>query len=142
MSISDKKFGLSQPTRWLILFAIVFVCLAPGRYDQAVLGWLSGGIFGSSVELNVEIKRGPRQIEGNFGTVHITNLSPKPVEVTEVRINRRQDAACSWKGTYKIGTGEEMVVSLIPAMMGLCGGTMSIISVVTDKGAADYTMRW
>lgn len=142
MSITDSKAGPSQFSRWLILLVIVLICLAPGRYDQALLGWLSGGIFGSSIELNVEIRRGPRQTEGNFGAIHITNLSPKPVDVTEVRVNRRQDSACSWKGPYKIGTGEEMVVSLIPAMMGLCGGTMSVVSVITVQGSNDYNFRW
>jgi len=41
MSVSDKKISLSQTIKFLVLIVIAFVCLAPGRYDDVVLGWFS-----------------------------------------------------------------------------------------------------
>lgn len=95
MWVRDKNITLSQPTRWLILFAIVFVCLAPGRYDQAVLGWMSDRFGGTPVELGVEIKVNPRAPFDRYGIIIITNLTDQPLTVQNVRINRRKDAQCS-----------------------------------------------
>lgn len=94
------------------------------------------------IELAIEVRRGARQTTGNYGMIFITNLSPKPIELREVIINRRQDAACSQKTKETLATGEQTVVASVAGMMGLCGGTMSIIGVVTDRGEAEYAVNW
>jgi hypothetical protein len=93
----------------------------------------------SDVDLSVEVSpvRGQR-----YGFVSITNLSRDPVQIREVRINRRTDDQCSDRSGRKLATGEQALVGTGPSVAGLCGGSIVRVTVITDKGDADYTINW
>jgi len=98
----------------------------------------SFGLFGSDPELSIEVPGTPTQ---RWGFVSITNLG-KPIELTEVRINRRTDDACVDKTRRKVGTGERVLVGTGASVSGLCGGSIVRVTVITDQGERDYTIDW
>ena len=122
------------PLKRLIYIVVALLAIAAAAF------WKSFAY--PDIELAIEVRRGAKQTTGNYGMIFITNLSPKPIELREVRINRRQDDACSQKKPEKLATGEQTAVFSVAGMLGLCGGTMSIIGVVTDRGEAEYAVNW
>jgi hypothetical protein len=128
----DIKPGWFRNVTGLIGFGLV-----------AVVGYLTFvgtfGILSADIDLSVEVSpiRGQR-----YGFVSITNLSRDPVQIREVRINRRTDDQCSDKSGHKLATGEQALVGTGPSVAGLCGGSIVRVTVTTDKGDADYTINW
>lgn len=96
------------------------------------------GLFGSDLDLSIEVPSAPGQ---RWGFVSITNLG-KPIEVKEVRINRRTDDACVDKDRRKVATGERVLVGTGASISGLCGGSIVRVTVITDRGEGDYMINW
>lgn len=109
-----------------------------------VLGYLtlpplpSFGLFGSELELSIEVPGTPTQ---RWGFVSITNLG-KPIELKEVRINRRTDDACVDRTSRRVATGERVLAGTGASVSGLCGGSIVRVTVITDQGEGDYTINW
>jgi hypothetical protein len=130
----DKKTGWFRNVTGLIGFGLI-----------AAVGYLTFvgiptfKILSSDVDLSVEVSpvRGQR-----YGFVSITNLSTDPVQIREVRINRRTDDQCSDRSGHKLATGERALIGTGPSVAGLCGGSIVRVTVITDKGDADYTIDW
>lgn len=96
-------------------------------------------LFGSDLDLSIEVPGTPSQ---RYGFVLITNLGNKPIELREVRINRRTDDACVDKDHRKLATGERAMVGTGASVSGLCGGSIVRVTVITDQGQGDYTINW
>lgn len=148
MSVLEKKAGLSQFNRWLILIVIVFACLAATRYDQQILSWVSGW-FQTPIELGVEIKVHPLWPRDRHGMMIITNLTEHPLKIQNVRINRRKDTACSFNPNGEKPPDEAPplqpggnIWAVTPALvMGGCGSIFNV-EIATDKGTVSLNFNW
>lgn len=149
MNIDRKKFTFGQTGKWVALVAIVLICLAPGRYDKAVLAWISERAGSSPIELGVEIKVNPRSPLDRFGMFIITNLTEQPLTIQNVRINRRKDASCSFKpddsmplgGNPLLQPGGNILVATAALIAGGCG-TIFNVEIATDKGTVGLDFNW
>jgi hypothetical protein len=132
-----NALGASQSKRGALRTTIALSFAAALLYVTFV-GIPSFNVFGSNLDLSIEVAGGDQR----YGFVLITNLGDKPIELREVRINRRTDDACVDKDHKKLATGERAMVGTDASIVGHCGGSIVRVTVITDQGQADYTINW
>jgi hypothetical protein len=129
LGASRRKNGLRTIIGLSFVAALLYVTFA---------GIPSFNLFGSSLDLSIDV---PGKGDPYYGFVMIMNLADKPIELREVRINRRTDDACDDKKLRKLATGERAMVATGGSLLGLCGGSIVRVTVITDQGEGDYTIN-
>jgi hypothetical protein len=116
-----------------------------GMFDEP-LRWVMSKIPGQ-LNLSVEITKGPDQgPAAKFGYISITNLG-ETLNLKSVSVNHRKDAACAFgEGGTPISRptleqGHSTDLSSLGLLLGACGSIL-VVSIVTDKGSADYDIQW
>jgi hypothetical protein len=113
--------------------------LAVSAASAALLSFTSLSPLSSQIDLYVEVSGLPNQ---RYGYVSITNLSKSPIEIRELRVNRRRDDACVDRQSRKLATGERLLAGTNAAVLGLCGGSIVRATAVTDRGEVEYAINW
>lgn len=148
---TQLKGGTKRSTgsRWAGVWVVAAVAavgmFSLGMLDEPLRRLLSN--LPGKLNLAVEITKTPDLgADTRFGYVTVTNLG-EALTLKSVSVNHRKDGACFYGegGTpideSRLEQGHSTRMGTLGLLIGACGSIL-VVSVVTDRGAADYDIRW